>query len=143
LVILSNFSFAIGNVFISKLEQNKRWEQGLTTMGLGWGALIALPFALCSKHTASLVGFKSFLLPLYLGLIATGLGFYLWNRGVQKISAFPASLIGNFKSPLSVIWGVLLLHESFDSTFLIGFALLFSSALLISWSKKQTSEVPL
>ena len=138
LLMLSNLLFAIGNVLISKWEGQKRWNQSLTSNGLTFGFILALVVTLVAKQSWSFDygHWRAWILPLYLGFIATGLGFFLWNRGVQKVSAFPASLIGNFKAPLSVFWGVVLLHERFDFKFLIGLVLLFCSAVMVRFSKR-------
>jgi drug/metabolite transporter (DMT)-like permease len=133
LIIGSNLLFAIGNVLISKWERQKRWDQSLTSKGLGYGCIFALmaTFARGSTAPINVSDWRVWILPFYLGVIATGLGFFLWNRGVQKVSAFPASLIGNFKGPLAVLWGILLLNEKFDSKFLLGLVLLFCSAGMV------------
>jgi drug/metabolite transporter (DMT)-like permease len=133
LLMTSNLLFAIGNVLISKWEVQKKWDQSLTSKGLGYGAAFALIATVIARQPSQIHfgDWKVWILPVYLGVIATGVGFFLWNRGVQKISAFPASLIGNFKGPLAVMWGVLILNEKFDIKFLIGLVLLFCAAVMV------------
>ena len=135
LVTVSNISFALGTVFITKWERAGVWSQNLTVRALGSGAMVGVVVALLTPRSPldHFTNAHSWLLPLYLGVVSTGLGFFLWNRGVQKVSALPASLVGNFKGPLSVFWGFILLNESFNFEFFVGLALLFISTQIISW----------
>jgi drug/metabolite transporter (DMT)-like permease len=137
LLMVSNLLFAVGNVIISKLEKSKKWSQGLTAKGLAWGVAFAFMVTLFTQHSPAdhFSNLHGWILPIYLGVVATGLGFFLWNKGVQKVSAFPASVIGNFKGPLSVLWGVILLGEHFDFKFVLGLILLFLSTQLVSSHK--------
>jgi probable blue pigment (indigoidine) exporter len=134
LLMLSNFFFALGNVLITKWQGSLVWRSSLTVKGLTLGAVLAILVASLTARSPliPLANWQAWLLPVYLGIVATGLGFWLWNRGVRKVSALPASLVGNFKGPLSVFWGFILLHESFDGKFLFGVVLLLVSTQIIS-----------
>jgi drug/metabolite transporter (DMT)-like permease len=125
-ITLSNILFAIGNVFITRLNLKNRWSDEITYQALAFGALISLVVCIFTPHESieRLSHLKVWLLPFYLGIVATGVGFYLWNRGVKKVSATPASLIGNFKAPFSLLWGALLLGEKLSFQIFAGLALL-------------------
>jgi drug/metabolite transporter (DMT)-like permease len=141
-ILFSNFLFAVGNVAISKFHLEGQWREGVTAEGLFLGACLSAVMALVSgsatlSHFAS---FSAWLLPLYLGIVATGLGFYLWNRGVRKVSAVPASLVGNLKAPLAVIWGAILLGESVTARLVVGLVVLVIAVQLLPRAQQLVTE---
>lgn len=50
----------------------------------------------------------------YLGFIASGLGFLLWNRGARRVSAATLAVLNNAKVPLAVAVSLLLFRETAD-----------------------------
>jgi drug/metabolite transporter (DMT)-like permease len=55
---------------------------------------------------------------LYLGLIASGLGFFLWNRGATRVDAGTLAVMNNAKIPLAVACSLLFFGESPDANML-------------------------
>jgi len=51
---------------------------------------------------------------LYLGLIASGLGFFLWNRGATQVSAGTLAVMNNVKIPLGITASLLVFGETAD-----------------------------
>lgn len=49
---------------------------------------------------------------LYLGLIPSGLGFFLWNRGVGKVNSGCVAVMNNLKIPLATVAAWLIFSES-------------------------------
>ena len=67
---------------------------------------------------------------VYLGIVASGLCFFLWNRGARLVSAGQLAVMNNLKIPLAVAVSLLVFHEKANLyTLLIG-ALLIGAALL-------------
>ena len=133
LIMISNLFFAVGNVIITKTERRGLWTQSLTFHGLGVGALLALMacFVFPAGNYSRFSDYHVWLLPFYLGIVATGLGFFLWNRGVQKVSATAASVVGNFKAPFSILWGALLLGESVSWSLMAGLLCLLAAVQVL------------
>jgi drug/metabolite transporter (DMT)-like permease len=48
---------------------------------------------------------------LYLGLVASGLCFFLWNLGAQKVNAGMLAVLNNLKMPLAVACSLFFFHE--------------------------------
>jgi drug/metabolite transporter (DMT)-like permease len=48
---------------------------------------------------------------LYLGLLASGLGFFLWNIGVTRVAAGTLAVFNNVKIPLAVLVSLLFFAE--------------------------------
>ncbi|MCA9693001.1 MAG: EamA family transporter [Myxococcales bacterium] len=72
-----------------------------TTGAGGWGDL------------ATITGLQWATL-LYLGVVATGLGFYLWNRGAVVVSAATLAVFNNLKVPLAVVVALFVFGEEAD-----------------------------
>ena len=90
----------------------------LATIGSDWSA-----FELTSKQAGSL---------LYLGVVASGLGFFLWNIGARRVSAGALAVFNNLKIPLGILVSVLVFGETTDwARLLIGGALM-AAALFIN-----------
>src|SRR5207248_915251 len=49
---------------------------------------------------------------LYLGLVPSALGFYLWNRGAARVSAATLAVMNNLKVPAGVLLAWLLFGEA-------------------------------
>jgi drug/metabolite transporter (DMT)-like permease len=148
LITASNLFFAIGNVLITKFERVKRWDNIITAKAQLVGAAVAFGAVLFTWGTpmggaapgsvtpwerlGGLAGNpRSWILPVYLGIVATGLGFFLWNRGVQKVEATKATLVGNFKGPLAVVWGAIFLGEAITLRLVAGVVLLMVATQIL------------
>ncbi len=51
---------------------------------------------------------------LYLGLLASGVGFFLWNVGATRVSSGVLAVFNNAKIPLAVVVSLLVFHEQTD-----------------------------
>lgn len=69
--------------------------------GGGWGGLATL-------NTAQLLTL------LYLGVVASGLGFYLWNRGAVTVTPGALAVVNNLKIPLAVAAALTIYGEIAD-----------------------------
>lgn len=117
LIQVSNILFAIGQVYYKKLiVKNSFIEQrdNYAVIFLG-GTFITGIFTFAATNFIELeVSINQWLSLLYLGGIATGLGFFLWNVGVTKVNDGSLAVMNNLKIPLGVIFAVLILNESFN-----------------------------
>jgi len=51
---------------------------------------------------------------LYLGLLASGVGFFLWNVGATRVEAGILAVFNNVKIPLAVLVSLLFFREHAD-----------------------------
>ncbi len=112
----ANLCFAAGQVFFVRL---KRRAEGPEAALLGWMYLGAALLTL----TAVLIGMAGGGRPLagwhgriwwvllYLGLLPTALGFYLWNKGAARVGAGLLAAANNLKVPLAVLVSWLVFGE--------------------------------
>jgi drug/metabolite transporter (DMT)-like permease len=129
LVQLSNLCFAGGQVAW-------RRERRRLPPGASEGSVFALPFAgaLLLTVAVSLVGTNwpafaptrtQWLILLYLGAVASGLCFFLWNFGASRVNAGTLAAFNNFKIPLGIAASILIFHEHANlGRLALGFALM-------------------
>ncbi len=106
--------------------------------------LIALVWAMPRGFPGALSGLsvKQWLALVYLGLIPSGLGFYLWNRGARVAKAGGMAIMNNLKVPLAVLLSLVVFREKASYGRVLISMVLFAVALaLVSWplSSRQRS----
>jgi carboxylate/amino acid/amine transporter len=76
---------------------------------------------------------------LYLGLIASGLGYFFWNKGATKVDAGTLAIMNNALVPAGLIVNLIIWNRDANLTrlFLGGGVLLFSLLLHEYWGKRQ------
>ena len=126
----SNLCFAAGQLAYKRLRP--RLE------GVADAAVFALPYAgaLAATAVASLfiTDWSAFRLTLpqagviaYLGVVASGLGFFWWNLGATRVNTWTLAVFNNAKIPLGVAVSLLFFGESADLP-----RLLLSGALMLA-----------
>ena len=98
-------------------------------------SLVAGPAANWAAFTPSPT---QWLVLAYLGLIASGAGFFLWNRGVVLVNTGTLAALNNAKIPLGVLASLLLFREPTDPVRLTAsFALLTAAVWLAESADKK------
>ena len=69
---------------------------------------------------------------LYLGAIASGLGFFLWNVGARQASAGAQAVFNNLKIPLAIAVSLLFFGEQANTINLLLGGLVVAGALLLN-----------
>ena len=137
----SNAAFAIGQIAYRHLvrtvpDWNARSSFALIYAG---GATVCLLASLVTVDFASLtITPQQGGMLLYLGVVASGLCFFLWNRGATRVGPATLGLMNNLKIPLGVIVAIAVLHESFNPYVLLLSLALFFLALWISRKAERT-----
>ena len=76
---------------------------------------------------------------LYLSVVSSVLAFFLLNYAMQAVSVGTASVFSNFCTVVSLLAGVLLLHESFSVPQIIGICIILLSVFGVSMPEKSKS----
>ncbi|HLP03183.1 MAG TPA: EamA family transporter [Opitutaceae bacterium] len=139
LVQASNICFALGQVLyrrwkLSRPEVRDRdvfaWlylGAALATLPLAWhhGDPLTLPRSLAPAQLGVLV---------YLGVLASGLAFFLWNLGAVRVSTGTLAVMNNAKTPLGVAASLLVFGEQTDlPRLLLGGGLVVAAAAYAQW----------
>ena len=110
----SNLCFALGQVQYRRLmpQLHKKDAEVFALLYAG-GLLVALAGMLLSYHPAPLNFTQSWTLA-YLGVIASGLCFFLWNLGARHANVGALAVFNNLKIPLGILASGLLFHEEIN-----------------------------
>ncbi len=81
---------------------------------------------------------------VYLGLIASGLGYFFWNKGATRVDAGILAIMNNALVPAGLIVNLLIWNREADLTRLAvgGGVLLFSLLLHEYWGRQKPSAAP-
>jgi drug/metabolite transporter (DMT)-like permease len=118
LVQLSNLCFAVGQLAW-------RRERARLPKGAGDASVFALPFAGALALTLAVSAFTTdwrrfspgpaeWATIAYLGAVASGAGFFLWNVGATRVNAGALAAFNNAKIPLGIACSILVFGEAAD-----------------------------
>lgn len=107
LVQLSNLAFAAGQVWYRRLlprGESLRDSEVFASLYVGGAFLTAIPVGLSAGMLDAVTAFTATQAAtiLYLGLVPSGLGFFLWNVGVRRSREGTAAACNNAKVPLAI-----------------------------------------
>lgn len=141
LVQLSDICFAFGQVTYKRLRNisiNAKDQEiyGLLFLGAFIVAGIATT-AFAGWHSATLVSTKQLIVLAYLGIIASGLCFFLWNKGAVIINTATLAVFNNLKSPLAIAVSIIFFKENADIARLVAGLSLIGLALFMAERKAK------
>jgi drug/metabolite transporter (DMT)-like permease len=112
LVSLSNAAFAIGQVLYRRLRAKAPTLRDRDVFALLYGSAFAVAVtAMLAKGAPMSATAAQMGVLLYLGVLASGVGFYLWNVGATRVSAGQLAVMNNAKVPLAVAVSLLFFGE--------------------------------
>jgi drug/metabolite transporter (DMT)-like permease len=117
LVQFSNICFALGQVLYVRVM--KAAGPGADRSVFGWlylGGLLATGLFCLGRGQAMPASFsqQQVLVLLYLGVLASAGGFFLWNLGAKQVSSGALAVMNNLKIPLGVLVSLLVFGEHAD-----------------------------
>jgi drug/metabolite transporter (DMT)-like permease len=117
IVQVSNLCFAFGQIYYRRVAATLPGVKDAHMMGI----LYLGGFAITALSTLLFGGLRSLTLsPLqigtlvYLGVIASGLGFFLWNHGARQVSTGALAVFNDLKVPLAVAVSLIFFGEQTD-----------------------------
>jgi drug/metabolite transporter (DMT)-like permease len=134
LVQVSNIAFAFGQLYYKKWSAKYGSWSDHSVFGLLYlGAVLftAISTLFFTELSRIRMTAPQALVLGYLGLIASGICFFLWNKGARFVNEGLLAIMNNLKIPLGIVASLLLLGEHTDLIRLfIGFALMVGAAYL-------------
>ncbi len=125
-----NCSFALGQVLWKKYISEKS-ESLMATAYLG-AILFILPFMILKVDFSTLqLNIQQILSILYLGIIPTGIGFWLWNKGAGQVKYSVLAVMNNLKIPMGVFFAILIFHEKINPVNFLAGSLIIILAILV------------
>lgn len=77
---------------------------------------------------------------LYLGLVASGLGYFLWNKGVSQVSVATTAVMNNVLIPAGLVVNLILWNRSVEwGSLLVGSACIGAALALCYWFDKSSN----
>lgn len=122
LVQISNLCFAFGQVLYSRIMKRMTNITHSSIFGLLYigAVIVALLASLTTTDYLDItITSEQFFTLLYLGVVSSGIAFYLWNIGVTKVNKGALAIFNNLKIPLAVGVSILFFDESGDPLKLI------------------------
>ncbi len=119
LVQASNVCFAVGQICYRRLPvSGRKWRDRDVVAWLYLGGAVAAALAMIASPGALDLSLDTgpLLILLYLGLLASGVGFFLWNIGASRVSVGVLAVANNLKVPLAVLVSLFFFREHADLT---------------------------
>jgi drug/metabolite transporter (DMT)-like permease len=78
----------------------------------------------------------------YLGVIASGLGFFWWNLGATRVNTGTLAVMNNAKIPVGIVVSLLFFNESTNGLKLLlsGLIMFAAIALAENWFGRKTTQ---
>jgi len=141
----ANLCFAIGQVSYKKLMEDQPIQIPQHTI-FGYfylGALIVatIAFLLFGNVDKLPTTSTQWSILTYLGLIASGLGYFAWNRGACMVNAGGLAIMNNALVPAGLIVNIVIWNRDIDlvNLFLGGAVIMFSLWLNETWVKRKVN----
>jgi len=143
----ANLCFAAGQVGYVRLKRQSAGSQGAL---LGWMYLGAAAFTLAGVLVVKASGGRPLAgwdrtvwwVLLYLGLLPTALGFFLWNRGAAQVRTGMLAAANNLKVPLAVLVSWLVFGEQAAYGRVLAGLVIIVAALFLALPKAKVKKGP-
>lgn len=115
IVQLSNLCFAAGQVWYRRVMSDvKQADSRVMGVLYAGGLVVAASAAAVGFRPATLMHLAplQILVLVYLGVVASGLGFFLWSVGVRRTNVGALAVFNNAKIPLGILASALIFHET-------------------------------
>ena len=117
-VQISGICFGLGQLLyrrlygerLSALQREDRHVMAWLYAG-GFASLFPLAVIECMRQIPKPSGQQALTI-LYLGIMASGIAFFLWNKGARMVGAGTLAVMNNLKIPAGVLVSLLLFHET-------------------------------
>ncbi len=145
LVQASNLCYAFGQVYYRRIMRTAEGFKDHEVFGylyLGAVIITAAATALLVPISSITLTIKQLLTILFLGVVASGISFFLWNKGARLVNAGTLAIFNDLKIPLAVVVSLLVFGEQTDiPALLIGGAIVILS-LVVNEMISRRQEKP-
>jgi carboxylate/amino acid/amine transporter len=115
LVQISNIAFAFGQVYyrlVMRPLDGYRDRDVFGLLYLGAFLITGISCAALTNWSKVQLGFTQYWTLAYLGIIASGLSFFLWNKGARQVDTGTLAIFNDLKVPVAVLISVVVFGES-------------------------------
>lgn len=110
----ANLCFALGQVWYRRLviKPGVGSDAGIFAWLYLGAAMITAPLGMARAQSLPDLTATQWLVLAYLGVVASGLGFFLWNAGARRVNAGMLAVFNNLKIPLGIAVSLAVFGES-------------------------------
>jgi drug/metabolite transporter (DMT)-like permease len=139
LIQIANISFAFGQVAYKKVMHTCNCKDYQVFSLLYLGAMLStLPFLTSgSGYQLIHLTFQQITVLGYLGILASGLCFFLWNHGARQVNTGVLAVCNNLKIPLAIACSAIIFHEQVNWPQLLGGSAVLMLALAINHHQRR------
>ena len=137
---IANLAFAFGQVGYKRYAQKLTTSHTVNMASMYLGAMLLTAFFAIPQtiNTQVLITPFQWSILLYLGVIASGLGFFLWNLGAKQVPIALLAIMNNAYVPIAVLLSLTWFNEEADVMRLaIGGSLIIIS---LFWAQQLTKN---
>jgi len=111
---ISNLAFGFGQIYYKQTLKDKQIKDQniFALLYLGATILTAIFSSFTTDFNSFSISTEQIYTLVYLGIIASGLGFFLWNMGARKTDAGTLAVFNNMKIPLAMVVSLLVFDET-------------------------------
>lgn len=140
LMQISNLCFAFGQVAYRRWRKKHLVVEDRDVFALLYLGAVAITLLVATPALSTVIHLTTehWLTLIYLGFIASGLGFFLWNYGAVRANTGSLAVMNNLKIPLTVAVSLLVFGEQADALRLAGGGtLVVAAGVLAEWSERR------
>lgn len=145
LVQISNICFALGQVLYRNILGSRREVEDSQVFGflyLGAALITAFSAGMWTQWTIPPMTNTQILTLLYLGILPSGICFFLWNYGARKTNTGFLAIANNLKVPMAVACSFIFFHERGNILQLLsGGGIILGALMLNEWMLRRRSRV--
>ncbi len=137
---LSNICFAWGQLEYRNIMRNNSELKDQNVFGylyIGGFLISFVSFLIFTDKNSLVLNTQNIITLLYLGIIASGIGFFLWNYGVKKSRVVTLSIFNNAKIPLAIFVSLIIFREKGNIFRLLFGGLLLSASIYFGEKKNN------
>ena len=133
----SNCTFALGQILWKK-HINDTSSKYMFSAYFGASIFVLLISIFNINFTTISITTPQILSILYLAIIPTGIGFWLWNKGSVTVKSSTLAIMNNLKIPFAILFSVLIFHEKINIiNFSIGASIILASIIILDLAVKN------
>ncbi len=141
LALGAGLTYAIYTLTNKRLIKSHQPDE-VMAVTFGIGALLLLPLLLISPPSWAITP-RGLLITVHLGVIATGLSYALFGRGLRSVPVSTTTTLTLAEPLTAALLGILVLGEQLTAYALLGIVLIFVGLVVLTGGRKPQSPPPL
>lgn len=135
----ANIAFAIGQVGYKRIMEHYCLPQHYAFAWVYAGAAIIASIAwLIFGHSQLSISFNQWLILIWLGIVASGCCYFLWNYGATKVDSGTLAIMNNLVIPVGIVVNVVIWQQPIDwFRFILGATVIVIALIIQQYSKEK------